>query len=1146
MIENFVVYKGGAYNETILFDAERFGGVNDDFMLDDSVLNYDTIIVTTKENDGLHSYYIPVSEFYASLNNPQRPWCNDGETLLIYPYSDFGVSVDSTSIAKIYKVIGVSNKHSKDEPETKVSTRLTTAGKQAFLDYCDTAWDTYNEFFMIAPLVSISDTVLKYYDYNAIIEDFIDGGTDVQTSEDVPLARYSKDIDTFKSVATVIPTEDPNCPLYVYAGTDNGQWRESMSYTPYMFYYCEKPLKFTNDDKTFLNTLWNKFYQLSLRGADVSEMTNMDNLFEVDQDDSSITPSLPSSIGIFTTIIDVADWDVTNVDSMSATFKDLARNYYANKNRKVDYLLMFGLDTWDVSNVTDMSSLFDTSFGRFGEYENITTTRVVRFDNWDVSLVTNADYMFKGFAAYYVPLDLNFKNCKSMIGTLQDTYSSFGLVYGLLNLNWNTPKVRDMSHMFDAYTEIGYYRDNNSGAFYCAFNVENLNTSNVEDISYIFNYTQFDWGLFPDPHHAEISLNNWDVSNVTDMQFAFSNMNSIYGESPAIDISDWDTSYVKNMNGMFFTNLDYGYPMVVGSISDWNTRNVQDFSRMFETQKPTEQHRTEGFFADWDDYKNLDMRSATSVAKMFYDQHLSNDDGIDFSNWNTSHINDFTQMFGKLEIYNSTTIDLSNWDFSNVTDSTKMLMFDNDVKSEDSTITFVANNWKLGVYNQNILNFLTTAYSNHAIDTTLYVENWDISQIHSLNNLFEGLRIYNSDPFSINSVNNGWNTSSIFDVTELFKDTDFGEENSSSTLNMNNWDLGNCTHFDDMFAFYKPPVNINLHGWVVPSAFDFNDTGIFDLESIPEDATLDLSNWSFGSRTDFSDLFKNLDTEFDITIENWTTSDITDMSGMFEGARLHDDSGYYGYYGFKVEGLSGWDTSSVTDMSNMFKGIHTNDDTDVIPLSSLDYWDISSCQNFDYMIYNSDPTNWNYDFTDTQDTRKRPNWDGYWDEDGTFHPNDGTISGVMEFINVYQTTFDLENDISNWGYYHVNNGAFYVYDDSETDYNGLYVFDDGQWIVPSALTLSSVDVNYNQYKTITPSSSFTDIAEELTVMQNYGDYGGVAPRLFYALYNDGENFANGYTLSGTLAVGTSTITVSITIGGTTYTDTIDVTVTADS
>lgn len=1001
---------------------------------------------------------------------------------------------------------------------------------------------------MIAPLVSVSETVLKYYDYNAVMEDFIDAETDFENS-DLPLARYDVDIETFKSMGTVVETEDPNCPLYVYASTSNPQWREYENNTCYMFYYCEKPLEFVDDDKAFINTLWNKYYQLSLRGADVSKMTNLDSLFEVDADDCSIS-GLASGFNTFNTIIDVTDWDVTNVDSMSGTFKDLARNYYANKDRIVDYLFIFGLDTWDVSNVTDMSSLFDTSFDRFGEYENITTTRVVRFDDWDVSLVANADYMFKGFAAYYVPLDLNFKNCKSMIGTLQDTYRSYDLNYGLLNLNWNTPKVRDMSHMFDAYMEIGYYRDmNNFSAFYCAFNVENLNTSNVEDISHIFNYTQFDYSLFPDPYHAEISLNNWDVSNVTDMQFAFSNMNSYYGESPAIDISDWDTSYVKNMNGMFYTNLDYGYPMAVGSIEDWNTRNVQDFSRMFETQKPTEQGQgviTAGFYADWDDYKNLDMRSATSVAKMFYDQYLTSydDDGIDFSNWDTSHINDFTQMFGKLEIESPTTIDLSNWDFSNVTDNTKMLLFDNDVKSLDSTITFIANNWKLGVYNQNILNFLTTAYSNHAIDTTLYVENWDVSQIHSLNNLFEGLRIYNSDPFSLNSVNNGWNTSSIYDVTELFKDTDFGE-NYDSTLSMNNWDLGNCTHFDDMFAFYNPPVNIDLQGWVVSSAFDFNDTGIFDLESIPEDATLDLSNWNFGSRTDFSDFFKNVDTEFDITIDNWTTSDITDMSGMFEGARLHDESGYYGYYGFKIEGLSGWDTSSVTDMSNMFKNIHTDDDTDVIPLSSLDYWDISSCQNFDYMIYNSDPTNWNYDFTDSQDSRKRPNWDGYWDEDGTFHPNDGTISGVMEFINVYQTAYDLENDISNWGYYHVNNSAFYVYDDSETDYNGLYVFDDGQWIVPSGLTLSSVDVNYTQYSTITPSSSFTDIAEELTVVQNYGDYDG-SPIPFYDLYNDGENFANGYTLSGTLAVGTSTITVSITIDGTTYTDTIEVTVTADS
>ena len=1143
MIENFVVYKGGAYNETILFDAERFGGVNDDFMLDDSVLNYDTIIVTTKENDGLHSYYIPVSEFYASLNNPQRPWCNDGETLLIYPNSDFGVSVDSTSTAKIYKVIGVSNKHSKEDPETKVSTRLTSLGKQTFLNYCDTAYATYDQLFMIAPLVSVSETVLKYYDYETGMSGWSALANELETS-DLPLARYDLDMETFKSLATVVETEDPNCPLYVYASTDNPVW---FGYHPYMFYYCEKPLEFIDEDKPFINTLWNKFYQLSLRGADVSKMTNLDSLFEVDADDCSINPGVSPSLVSFDTIIDVTDWDVSNVDSMSGTFKDLGRNYYANKDRIVEDVFILGLDTWDVSNVTDMSSLFETNFDRFGEHERMTTVRVVKFDNWDVSLVSNANHMFKGFESYYIPLNLNFKNCKTMVGTLQDTYHN-GYYFedeDRYTLNWNTPKVRDMSYMFDAYTEIGYYGDTSSATnnFETMFNIENLNTSNVENMNHMFNYTHF--RTFDLPHCEEMSLNDWDVSNVTNMEYMFSNMNSQHDTNTiGIDFSDWDVSYVKDMKGMFYTNMDYGYPMIVNSFSQWNTRNVQDFSHMFETQKPTGDWDEAGFYADWDDYENFDMRSATSVAKMFYDQYLVNDDEIDFSNWDTSHINDFTQMFGKLEIDNPTTIDLSNWDFSNVTDNTKMLLFDNDVVSHDSSITFIANNWKLGVYNQDILNFLTTAYSNHAIDTTLYVENWDISQIHSLNNLFEGLKICNEDSFSINSVNNGWNTSSIFDVTELFKDTDFGE-NSSSTLNMNNWDLSNCTHFDDMFAFYKPPVNIDLYGWIVPSAFDFNDTGIFDLESISDGSTLNLSNWSFGSRTDFSDLFKNVDTEFDITIDNWTTSDITDMSGMFEGARLHDESGYYGYYGFKVEGLSGWDTSSVTDMSNMFKGIHTNDITDVIPLSSLDYWDISSCQNFNHMLYNNDPEDWNYDLDHSDDPRKRPNWDGYWDDEGTFHPNDGTISGVMEFINVYQTAYYLNNIISNWDSYDINNGAVYVYDDSETDYNGLYAFDDGYWLVPNTLTLSSLDVDFNpETGYYPPGTTLPELVPALTVTQNYGDYDD-APIPFFVLYNDGENYANGYTLSGSLDVGINTITVSVDIGGTTQTATFEVEVRSD-
>jgi hypothetical protein len=109
------------------------------------------------------------------------------------------------------------------------------------------------------------------------------------------------------------------------------------------------------------------------------------------------------------------------------------------------------------------------------------------------------------------------------------------------------------------------------------------------------------------------------------------------------------------------------------------------------------------------------------------------------------------------------------------------------------------------------------------------------------------------------------------------------------------------------------------------------------------------------------------------------------------------------------------------------------------------------------------------------------------------------------------------------------------------------VFDVGQWLVPNTLTLDSILAIFDQSKvgTITPSSSLDDLVPGLNVRQDYGAY-GQGTITFWDFYNDGSEFANGYTLSGTLAVGTSTITVSIDIGGTTYTDTIEVTVTADS
>ena len=68
--------------------------------------------------------------------------------------------------------------------------------------------------------------------------------------------------------------------------------------------------------------------------------------------------------------------------------------------------------------------------------------------------------------------------------------------------------------------------------------IENWNVSNVTNMFYAFGpYTSFN-----------DDISNWDTSNVTNMQQMFE-----YNTSFNQQIGNWDTSKVTNMNGHIFT-----------------------------------------------------------------------------------------------------------------------------------------------------------------------------------------------------------------------------------------------------------------------------------------------------------------------------------------------------------------------------------------------------------------------------------------------------------------------------------------------------------------------------------------------------------------------------------------------------------------
>ena len=206
-------------------------------------------------------------------------------------------------------------------------------------------------------------------------------------------------------------------------------------------------------------------------------------------------------------------------------------------------------------------------------------------------------------------------------------------------------------------------------------NLNNWDVSNVTDMSNMFNKTT----SFNQP------LNNWDVSNVTNMGAMFYNA-STFNQS----LNDWDVSNVTNMSSMFYFALSFNQPL-----NDWDVSNVTDMRWMF--------HKAPSFNQP---LNNWNVSSVTTMASMFNDatnfnQPLNNWDVSNVTNmymmfyktpfnhplnsWNVSNV---TNMNGTFRMASSFNQDLSNWDVSNVTNMQTMFSEASSYNQDLSDWTF--------------------------------------------------------------------------------------------------------------------------------------------------------------------------------------------------------------------------------------------------------------------------------------------------------------------------------------------------------------------------------------------------------------------------------------------------------------------------
>ena len=226
----------------------------------------------------------------------------------------------------------------------------------------------------------------------------------------------------------------------------------------------------------------------------------------------------------------------------------------SNYLKDVEYI---EAEKFDTSNVEDMSGMFHSLI-------NLTKLDVSK---WNTSKVENMSAMFYYTApeAYYKEPD-EFSNVDEYTTVLPNKDSQLKLDLS----NWDTSKLKSTNGMFKfskvSQIDLSKWNTNNledthdmffESEIYNVGDLSKWNTSKLKDMS----------GMFQQSNIVELNINNWDVSNVKNMDSSFSLMPNM----TKLDLSKWNTSNVTNMTKLFSGNKNLKYL----DITNWDTTNVE-------------------------------------------------------------------------------------------------------------------------------------------------------------------------------------------------------------------------------------------------------------------------------------------------------------------------------------------------------------------------------------------------------------------------------------------------------------------------------------------------------------------------------------------------------------------------------------------
>lgn len=452
----------------------------------------------------------------------------------------------------------------------------------------------------------------------------------------------------------------------------------------------------------------------------------------------------------------------------------------------------------------------------------------------------------------------------------------------------------------------------------------NLDFTNVTTTAYMFLLT---------PNLSQVAASNWNVSNVTVMEYMFSRSGVT-----TLDLSAWNVTNVTRMNDMFSETT----ALETLDVTGWDTSSVTAFDRMFQNSGITvldlSTWSNDNFFSKPNMFQNARSLKRLVLGEGFHliaamNLPMIQEDGytgrwirrgsdqvMDYDNVFEDSVA-FMQGYGEkdpgsyewepvLSLWGTVP-----WEFKE--DTQTIILYGGDA-GEAATAP-----WKTyGSVNKIIVNDRVLL---PAVSSSLFAQLRDLEIINNVGNL---------DVSQVRLMD--W----MFESTRLLRE-----------LDVSNWDMSNVTSIERMFA-YSAVASLDVSNWVVSEVTNMDSTFLgvqmstlaIDKWDVSKVTTmegmfrhtglkhLDLSGWDVENVEQFAWMFQYSEIE-NLNVSGWHLDQAVSMRAMFQGTKFQqldvsdwdisnvDDLGWM-FRGSAIRSLdlSNWDTTNVTLMENMFEG----------------------------------------------------------------------------------------------------------------------------------------------------------------------------------------------------------------------------------